>query len=129
LDEAKVVRDAMKERRRAFMKVAKKAAEKAQEGWVNGKQRKCGSSSAWARFFPTFAISIDPEEARKAEGRKDTKAAERAVREANGAELPVILVTTPTPRGSGQLEKPVRGRPGGLLGPDDAKNRRARTQQ
>jgi HSA len=73
LEEAKVVRDAMKERRRAFMKVARKAAEKAQEGWVNGKQRKCGSSSAWARLFPTFAISIDPEEARKAEETKETK--------------------------------------------------------
>jgi septal ring factor EnvC (AmiA/AmiB activator) len=80
-------------------------------------------------LFPTFAISIDPEEARKAEERKETKAAERKAREANGAELPVILVTTPTSRGSGQLEMPVSGRPGGVLGPGDAKNRRARTQQ
>jgi septal ring factor EnvC (AmiA/AmiB activator) len=88
-------------------------------------------------LFPTFAISIDPEEARKAEERKETKAAERkatkaaerAAREANGAELPVILVTTPISRGTRQLEMPVRGRPGGLLGPGYDKNRRARTQQ
>ena len=124
LEEAKVVRDEMHRRRRFFMEVASRAALWARLGWIERRNRLEGKQVPWAHYQQTFANVEDVRDEEREEAAKkavdlaalrrgtdasspawDLDGMEAVVRE---AELPKILVTAPTPKGSEKVEIPVR---------------------
>lgn len=111
LEETRVIRNDMRQRRKDIFVMAAMAAEIAKWGWEQREERGRGNPQAWTRYLQTTA---DVEDATVEEVAQDVRDSARlaAARHIN---TPVIVVTAASPRDSEIIELSVAARPANRL--------------